>query len=929
MPLDEGSGGCSPGIFKVSREHCSNITNTSSPCSLSRINTTLQNAGYNIPITMTDFDCSTLQPIHVEEHSLNISQSQIIIDGLLIPRLTNFSISKPSSRSFNVSWNNLPNTKEIKQYGILWRKIVGADSSSGETNYQHIHSTKKYYIFNNISTANSQYEVLITAIGQDGIPQLFTTVNFLSKSFCPGEEVGSPDAYGIFQWPETPVGNVTTLACPYNNQSIASRDCFSTSETESGGSWGAIVVTKCKYKDSRSKDLFILSQNEVNSSNVVNITKELRDLSSTNRNNTLNPGDIDYIATTLENIALVKEKANEILDDFLTAVDNVLDTQLKNILKSQQNRNSSSRIVETLNIFAESLVIGAEGKIQTAKRNFDINLETVESQNFSGLNFSGIQRRTNQSERRNNILNKQSNEVRHVLSPSLIIPRTIFNESTDKNSSANQTVIFVLYRETKFFRLSLADTSKTKSRLNSLVISGSIEGLSVSNLSVPVNIALPSLERGDTKSIQCSYWDFSAGNWSQEGCKFERVLEDRRVLCSCNHFTNFAMLMLELQGHSSRREDCIHDKILGVISYVGCALSFAGLILTIITILILRDLRNQVPSQILLNFCIALSLTIIVFLAAVEKSRTSSLAGCRAAAIALHYFLLSAFLWMAVEAYNMYWAFVKVFSAPSQSRLLLKCCVFAWGTPFVIVGITMIAALDKYGDGTYCRLQGVPFFVSFLTPTVLIIIGNIVAFCFIIRSMVTSGAKVTSDKKTTGYQQARRGIAIMVLLGLTWLFGILTIGDAKLVFQYLFCIFNTLQGLFVFIFFVVLPTGTRRQLKKLGKRVSYSNRRNLKLQNLGEDSSQFNKNVYSNDITTSTSGALVSTSQNPTLAHPAIEKPLKSASDFDEGNEDIDHVNDVLDQKSPNEVWLNPNLTRYSVRRNGPTYTTTIELTIK
>ncbi|XP_028418096.1 adhesion G-protein coupled receptor G6-like [Dendronephthya gigantea] len=745
---------------------------------------------------------------------------------------------------------------------------------------------------------------------------------------------------------------------------------------------------------------------------------ELRDLSSTNQSNTLNPGDIDYIATILENIALVKEKANEILDDFLTTIDNVLDSKLKNILKSQEDRNSSSRIVETLNIFAESLVIGAQGKIEIAKRNFDINLQTVKPQNFSGLNFSGIQRRMNQSERKNITLNKKSNEVRQVLSPSLTIPRTIFNESTGKNSSSNQTVIFVLYRETKFFRLS-SITSGTSGRLNSLVISGSIEGLSVSNLSVPVNIALPSLERGDTKSTQCSYWNFSAGNWSQEGCKFERVLEDGRVLCSCNHFTNFAMLMNIAPGKKT-----VHDKILGVISYVGCALSLVGLILTIITILILRDLRNQVPSQILLNFCIALSLTIIVFLAAIEKSRTSSLAGCRAAAIALHYFLLSAFLWMAVEAYNMYWAFVKVFSAPSQSRLLLKCCVFAWGTPAVIVGITMIAALDKYGDGTYCRLHGVPFIVAFLTPTALIIVGNIVAFCFIIRSMVTSGAKVTSDKKTTGYQQARRGIAIMVLLGLTWLFGILAIGDAKLVFQYLFCIFNTLQGLFVFIFFVVLPTGTRRQLKKLGARVSYSNRHSTQRQSLGEDSSQLNKNVCSNDITTSTSGALVSTTENPTfahpaieiplkiasdfvsttenptLAHPAIENPLKSASDFvptspnptlvhqaienplksasdfvptspnptlvhqaieiplkiasdfvsttenptfahpaieiplkiasdfDEGNEDIDHVNDILDQKSPTKVWLNPNLTRYSVSRDGQTYTTTIELTL-
>ena len=54
----------------------------------------------------------------------------------------------------------------------------------------------------------------------------------------------------------------------------------------------------------------------------------------------------------------------------------------------------------------------------------------------------------------------------------------------------------------------------------------------------------------------------------------------------------------------------------------------------------------------------------------------------------------------------------------------------------------------------------------------------------------------------------------MVLLGLTWIFGILAIDDAKLPIQYLFCIFNSLQGMFVFIFFVILPARKKQQLRK-------------------------------------------------------------------------------------------------------------------
>lgn len=127
---------------------------------------------------------------------------------------------------------------------------------------------------------------------------------------------------------------------------------------------------------------------------------------------------------------------------------------------------------------------------------------------------------------------------------SLLIPRTIFNESAVINSSERQTIIFIQYKETKFFRVSLEDTTRRLGRLNSLVLAGSIKGLSVKNLNEPIKIAFKSISQGDTNSTLCSYWNFDLGNWSQDGCRFEHVLEDGRILCSCDHFTNFAMLMV-------------------------------------------------------------------------------------------------------------------------------------------------------------------------------------------------------------------------------------------------------------------------------------------------------------------------------------------------------------------------------------------------
>jgi hypothetical protein len=112
-------------------------------------------------------------------------------------------------------------------------------------------------------------------------------------------------------------------------------------------------------------------------------------------------------------------------------------------------------------------------------------------------------------------------------------------------------------------------------------------------------------------------------------------------------------------------------------------------------------------------------------------------------------------------------------------------------------------------------VRGLPFQLGFLAPVILILIVNTIAFVLIIRSLLRTGSKVTADKRATGLQQARRGAAIMVVLGLTWLFGVLAVRDAKLVFQYLFCIFNSIQGLLVFIFYCVLSTETKAKYRKL------------------------------------------------------------------------------------------------------------------
>lgn len=97
-----------------------------------------------------------------------------------------------------------------------------------------------------------------------------------------------------------------------------------------------------------------------------------------------------------------------------------------------------------------------------------------------------------------------------------------------------------------------------------------------------------------------------------------------------------------------------------------------------------RKLRkDQNAAKILLHLCASLLCVLIVFVAGVERSGVSEDA-CRIVAALIHYFLLVAFLWMLIEAYFMYQAFVKVFRDYGD-YVMWKCAAIGWGESFVYV----------------------------------------------------------------------------------------------------------------------------------------------------------------------------------------------------------------------------------------------------
>ncbi|CAL1531495.1 unnamed protein product [Lymnaea stagnalis] len=377
----------------------------------------------------------------------------------------------------------------------------------------------------------------------------------------------------------------------------------------------------------------------------------------------------------------------------------------------------------------------------------------------------------------------------------------------DSNTSTNNTRLqFIGYKRSQLFVPAegfgqygaLASLILNRQR----VVSATVRGRQLTNLSEPVVIRLPKIQEGVNHT--CVFWDTNASNWSTEGViQFED--EFGYVTCHSDHLTSFAVLMDASPGQRLSKE---HEDALTYITYIGCGISLACLVITVLTYGLFKCLSNDKSGKILIQLGTSLIFLNIIFLVgSVDVSQYSNV-GCVIVALLLHYFILAAFMWMLVEAIEMYQALVTVFSKYERFYLIKRCLV-AWGVPVLIVGITAAIDIDSYHNDTdpreICFLtsrNAAAYYSSLIAPCCLIIIINTVVFIMVARVILKPKfqQQLNNDTVTITPAQIRGAFTVMFLLGITWVFGPLAINEAKLVFSYIFCICNSLQGFLIFVF---------------------------------------------------------------------------------------------------------------------------------
>ncbi|XP_076346458.1 latrophilin Cirl-like isoform X2 [Tachypleus tridentatus] len=343
--------------------------------------------------------------------------------------------------------------------------------------------------------------------------------------------------------------------------------------------------------------------------------------------------------------------------------------------------------------------------------------------------------------------------------------------------------------------------------VNSRVLSASVQYLQMVKLHQPVSVTLRHLQEENMSSPRCVFWDFYSSQWSTEGC-WVRKTNITHTLCSCNHLTNFAVVM-EITESQTKTEGVAFR----IVITVGCAFALLFLLLTFVVLQFLRNLQG-VRNTIHKNISLCLFLTEVVFVGGIDQI-TNRIA-CGIIAGLLHYFLLVVFAWTFLESFQLFLMVLDVFKA-EKTRWKWWYYSLGYGLPVIVVGVSVVIDPYSYGTLSFCWLNIKNYYVfSFVGPTLAFVVASI-TFYFLILCKVcykAQNALTIKSKEETGRSSVRmwcrEDILILLVLSLTWSLALWFLLEGISLSAYLFTVLNCLQGLLIFIFFCLRDPEVRK-----------------------------------------------------------------------------------------------------------------------
>ncbi|XP_072114084.1 adhesion G protein-coupled receptor L3-like isoform X2 [Mobula birostris] len=658
------------------------------------------------------------------------------------------------------------------------------------------------------TTPVSRRSVKATLTPAPEIPSLFhrTSAKTPIASHLPPEATECCEATDKrdISWPRTQPGETAKRPCPLGTVGVATYACLSPE-----GYWDPLGpdLSNCS-----SPWINLLSQKVRSGETADNIARELAEQTK----HLIHAGDILFSVKLMEQLV------------------DLLNRQLRNLTpggKDNAARSLNKAMVATVNNLLQPQALDAWKDLMTNDqlRAATMLLDTVEQGAFvlaDNLLKTDIVR-----ENTENILLEVARLSTDGSLEDLQFPQNGLNgnsiqlsASTLKKNGRNGEIrlVFVLYNNLGSYlsteNASFKQGSEAMSTNHTVIVNSQVISAAINKesnriyLAAPVIFTLKHIDLQNNFNPNCSFWSYSkrtmTGYWSTQGC---RMLGSNRThtTCSCNHLTNFAVLMAHKDVKFS---DPVHELLLEVITWVGILISLVCLLICIFTFCFFHGLQSD-RNTIHKNLCISLFVAELLFLIGIN--RTDQPIACAVFAALLHFFFLAAFTWMFLEGVQLYIMLVEVFESEHSRRKYFY--LVGYGVPALIVAVSAAVDYRSYGTTTACWLRLDTYFIwSFIGPATLIIMLNVIFLGIALYKMFhhTTVLKPESSCLDNIKSWVIGAIALLCLLGLTWAFGLMFINESTVIMAYLFTIFNSLQGMFIFIFHCVLQKKVRKEYGK-------------------------------------------------------------------------------------------------------------------
>ncbi|XP_030628062.1 adhesion G-protein coupled receptor G6 [Chanos chanos] len=643
----------------------------------------------------------------------------------------------------------------------------------------------------NTKLAESDIEGKLNAVSiGSGLVMERVTVESIEN--CPSED--NPFHY---KWPETRPTITQYVPCfPYKERN-ASRTCMISHQNYTSF-WNQPDLSNC----TDIKDI------EVSEENAAEVAVQLADIT----NNELSTEEVSQVVTKVKELVNVARINATLASTVVTIISNVMTSS------ESAQMNASKTALKAVDELVQKIEFEGPSLAITSK-NLAVGISSLNSSRFNGTSFSAFLP-PNTTDPQIDFDSESQNPLAMV-----VLPPTLLRNLSSTDTGTASRINFMFFSKTGLF----PDRQSNGLSLSSYVVASSVGNLSISNLLDPIQIEIAHLQNQSAPRRHCVFWDFTikngAGGWNSEGCEVSPKSDSYKTICLCNHLTHFGILM-DISGAAAQIDEK-NTRVLTFITYIGCGISAIFSAATLLTYIAFEKLRRDYPSKILMNLSTSLLFLNMVFLLDGWLASYDMEGLCVAVAVFLHYFLLTSFTWMGLESIHMYIALVKVFNTYIR-RYILKFCIVGWGVPAAIIGIVVAVDRNSYGKEYYgkggngqgssefCWIKSlVVFYVTCVGYFSIIFLMNVAMFIVVMMQICgRNGKRSNRTLKEEILRNLRSVVSLTFLLGMTWGFAFFAWGPVNLAFMYLFSIFNSLQGLFIFIFHCALKENVQKQWRR-------------------------------------------------------------------------------------------------------------------